>query len=97
MYIQTLADESTKLVTATEACWVQTREPDPVSTQSPKLAQPSKPGGKVHSQGKLFLKVPFAEKDKAKALGARWDATQKKWYVPSGVDATLFAAWLPDA
>jgi len=38
--------------------------------------------------------VPFAEKDQAKALGARWDATRKKWYVPSGVDIEPFSRWM---
>nr|WP_232102429.1 DUF5710 domain-containing protein [Stutzerimonas stutzeri] len=30
------------------------------------------------------MKVPFAEKDEAKALGARWDPQAKVWYVPEG-------------
>lgn len=42
-----------------------------------------------------FLDVPFKEKDEAKALGARWDAGAKKWYVPEGKDLAAFAAWLP--
>lgn len=37
--------------------------------------------------------VPFAEKDEAKELGAKWDFTQKAWYVPEGVDASQFARW----
>ena len=32
---------------------------------------------------RIYLNVPFAEKDAAKALGARWDAKARKWYVPS--------------
>ena len=39
------------------------------------------------------LNVPFAEKDEAKQLGARWDPKRRKWYVPPGVDAALFARW----
>ncbi|MDD5273316.1 MAG: DUF5710 domain-containing protein [Methylovulum sp.] len=42
---------------------------------------------------KTYLNVPFAQKDAAKALGARWDATQKKWYVPPDKDVALFAQW----
>ena len=42
-----------------------------------------------------FLEVPFKEKDEAKALGARWDAGAKKWYVPEGKDLALFSSWLP--
>lgn len=44
-------------------------------------------------QTKIYLAVPYAQKDEAKSLGARWDATQKKWYVPAGKDLGLFAKW----
>jgi hypothetical protein len=43
---------------------------------------------------KIYLNVPFAEKDAAKALGARWDAAAKKWYAPADKDASVFAQWL---
>lgn len=43
----------------------------------------------------MYLKVPFAEKDEAKALGARWNNERKSWYVPDGKDAAPFARWLP--
>ncbi|MFI3136422.1 MAG: DUF5710 domain-containing protein, partial [Methylococcaceae bacterium] len=33
------------------------------------------------ADSKIYLNVPFAQKDEAKALGARWDAAQKKWYI----------------
>ncbi|NOT83787.1 MAG: hypothetical protein HOP02_03190 [Methylococcaceae bacterium] len=42
---------------------------------------------------KIYLSVPFAQKDEAKTLGARWDATLKKWYVPADKDIALFAKW----
>lgn len=45
----------------------------------------------------IFLTVPFAEKDQAKALGARWNAAQKKWYVPDGANSALFEKWQPQA
>lgn len=45
----------------------------------------------------ISLKVPFSEKDQAKALGARWNAEQKLWYVPQGVEAAPFAQWFSDA
>ena len=41
-----------------------------------------------------YLVVPFAEKDEAKRLGARWDAAARKWYVPAGKDAVAFKQWL---
>lgn len=39
--------------------------------------------------------MSLSKKDEAKALGARWDAGARKWYVPDGKDLTLFSAWLP--
>ena len=41
------------------------------------------------------LRVPFAEKDQAKRLGARWDAAQKVWYIENVMDTAPFARWLP--
>ena len=32
---------------------------------------------------KIYLNVPFADKDDAKTKGARWDPSQKKWFVTS--------------
>lgn len=53
----------------------------------------SKPAARPAKAGVLMLKVPYAEKDEAKALGAKWDATKRKWYVPAGVDQTPFERW----
>ncbi|WBS05346.1 DUF5710 domain-containing protein [Pseudoduganella sp. SL102] len=50
-------------------------------------------GGGASAKAQVFLNVPFAEKDEAKRLGARWDPTRKKWYVPNGVDAEQFSRW----
>lgn len=41
-----------------------------------------------------FLTVPFAEKDQAKSLGARWNADKKKWYVPAGIELAPFKKWV---
>ena len=46
---------------------------------------------------KTYLNVPYAQKDAAKALGARWDAANKKWFVPAGKDIAPFAQWHTDA
>jgi Domain of unknown function (DUF5710) len=46
---------------------------------------------------KTYLNVPYADKDAAKALGARWDADKKKWYLPATVDLVPFAKWQLDA
>lgn len=46
---------------------------------------------------KTYLNVPYAQKDEAKALGAKWDAATKKWYVPADRDIALFAKWQAQA
>jgi len=44
---------------------------------------------------KTYLQVPYAEKDRAKDLGARFDMSRKQWYCPDGVDLMLFKEWVP--
>lgn len=39
-----------------------------------------------------YLSVPFHEKDQAKALGARWDTQEKKWYAPKD-EKVLIERW----
>lgn len=41
-----------------------------------------------------YLTVSFKEKDAVKALGARWDAAARRWYVPDGHDLAPFGEWL---
>jgi len=41
------------------------------------------------------LKVPFAEKEEAKKLGAKWDAARKIWFVQGRTDLAPFARWSP--
>lgn len=38
--------------------------------------------GVTDGVGRLWLDVPYPEKDEAKAAGARWDATARRWYAP---------------
>lgn len=47
------------------------------------------------SQERINLNVPYPEKDKAKALGAKWDRDNKCWWIPTSVDPTPFARWIP--
>lgn len=44
---------------------------------------------------RTYLICPYDEKDQAKALGARWDAGEKRWYVQDAKDLSAFARWLP--
>jgi hypothetical protein len=45
---------------------------------------------------RINLVTPFAEKDAVKALGARWDAARKVWYIVDVADLTPFMRWIPD-
>ncbi|MFA5983512.1 MAG: DUF5710 domain-containing protein [Methylococcaceae bacterium] len=45
----------------------------------------------------IYLNVPYKDKDAAKALGARWDALNKKWYINADKDISLFGRWLSEA
>lgn len=42
-----------------------------------------------------YLTTSYKDREQVKALGARWDPDQKKWFVPSGRDLAPFANWLP--
>ena len=45
---------------------------------------------------RINLVAPFAEKDAVKALGARWDAAQRVWYIKDVADLTPFMRWIPN-
>lgn len=42
---------------------------------------------------KNYIKVPFADKDKVKAVNGRWDNDMKSWYIPEGEDESKFSKW----
>lgn len=44
---------------------------------------------------RINLTTTFAEKDTVKALGARWDAAKKVWYITDVEDLTPFKHWIP--
>ncbi|SFL26002.1 Antirestriction protein ArdC [Nitrosomonas aestuarii] len=43
-----------------------------------------------------YLAVPYAEKDQAKAAGARWDKAAKAWYVGKHADIRALQRWFPE-
>jgi hypothetical protein len=46
--------------------------------------------------GRLYLQVPYTEKDQARAVGARWDPDRRQWWVDSQrVQRNEVARWLP--
>lgn len=45
---------------------------------------------------RTLINVPFKEKNEAKSLGAKWDTTERSWFIPAGVDTAPFAKWMND-
>jgi hypothetical protein len=43
---------------------------------------------------KVWLQVPYGEKEPAKKAGARWDREAKSWFAPAGTDLEPLARWL---
>ncbi|WP_339145284.1 zincin-like metallopeptidase domain-containing protein [Pseudoalteromonas galatheae] len=43
---------------------------------------------------KVFLNVPFKEKQEAKELGAKWDRERRSWYIRETMDKGPFEKWL---
>lgn len=45
-------------------------------------------------QKRIYLYVPFNERNEARHLGAMWDDKEKKWFAPKNMDKNIFAKWL---
>lgn len=44
---------------------------------------------------RIYLNVPFEEKDQAKELGAKFDSQSKKWFIVKGeVNSANFSKWM---
>ena len=53
--------------------------------------------GERESESRVYINVPYSEKDEAKALGAKWDKQEKSWFVEPGADRKAFQQWLDPA
>lgn len=49
------------------------------------------------AKARIYLNVPYSEKECAKSFGARWDADRRSWCVPDGVMLARFERWLPSS
>jgi hypothetical protein len=92
--IETLANGTTRIVPSHETSLplhlLMPRVPQ-AATGKPVLQSPATRNDRTA----MVLDVPFAQKDDAKRLGAKWDAAKRKWYVPHGIDVNLFKQWWP--
>lgn len=80
--------------------WMEVRaDGSAVETSAPVFVMPAPPASAAAQRPSqpqravTVLNVPFAEKDEAKQLGARWDPKRRKWCVPAGVDLAPFSRW----
>jgi exodeoxyribonuclease VII large subunit len=48
------------------------------------------------SPTRIDLRVPYAQKEEAKAFGARWDQGNQTWYAPPGTNLEHMKKWLSD-
>lgn len=61
------------------------------------ISESQEPAMSEARQPRTYIAVPFAEKNDAKAAGAKWDRANKSWYIPDGVDPTAFDKWAAPA
>lgn len=59
-------------------------EGETVRTQPETHAEPA---------ARIYIAVPYAEREHAKAAGARWDRAKKSWYVREGTDSASLERW----
>ncbi|MEJ7715175.1 MAG: DUF5710 domain-containing protein [Thermoleophilaceae bacterium] len=49
----------------------------------------------MHERDRIYLDVPYAEKDQAKALGAHWDPHRRQWWAPPDSPGRLVVGLTP--
>ena len=69
--------------------------PSGPAIRPPTMIHDTSPAAQASGPERTYLAVPYAEKDDAKQLGAKWDRAEKAWYVPDGVGLEAFTPWLP--
>ena len=45
------------------------------------LSLHKKTNNKSKAQKRIYLNIPYNEKDEAKKLGAKWESSKKSWYI----------------
>ncbi|MFC0983747.1 zincin-like metallopeptidase domain-containing protein [Pasteurella multocida] len=65
---------------------------------SPELSNKLDGGSMVskseYVEQKVYISVPFKDKEEAKSLGAKWDRQESSWYIPGNLDQSSFSKWL---
>ena len=71
------------------------KAPEPASPEPVAAMGVPEPARKTAAE-KVWLVVPFREKEQAKRLGAKWDRSEKCWFAPEGADQGALSRWLPE-
>ena len=58
-------------------------------------SEAAKPAPSAHPR-RIYLNVPYSQKDKAKKAGAKWDATARSWYVIATEVPFSLTPWADD-
>lgn len=61
-------------------CNLKSMHPDDATA----VAKPTYLRKSARNAGRTYLNVPYAEKDEAKRMGARWDPQRRRWYARKG-------------
>ncbi len=61
------------------------------------LPEQDKESVRVVSDERVYVQIPYADREQAKMLGAKWDKEEKSWYIPPGVNQEPFRKWLDSA
>ena len=61
-----------------------------------KWSQNDTPQTALQTQERIYLAVPYNERQVAKAAGARWDKQAKSWYIGPQGDTDRLSRWLPE-
>ena len=95
--LQLVADLKSAIAEAKAEAKSQAKTLLPPSHVKPGALQstPSASAGACTFEERIELNCPFQDKEQAKALGARWDPTRRKWYVNAGMDLHPFRQWMP--
>jgi len=67
----------------------------PTSKAAADIALKENSRQEVAKPTRVDLVVPFADKDLAKAIGAKWDLARKVWYVGGDANPASYEKWLP--
>lgn len=87
-----LAFENAKDVTTDETVEAEARMPARSIARQPDLLEQQET--EVANNKRRYLAVPYAEKDEARGLGARWDKAAKAWWIGASVDPAPFSRWI---